>query len=269
MAYHHPTEQDVFTVRGSLIELLPLELVNVILDDAEYWPMLASTREVPLGVSSSSGNWCYLVTPPIPLPHEHAPIPRLRRIEFAMSSCDQGWGGEPGDAGKFYRNVDLPLLFIDSCPGTYNGSWTWFETAIIRTSYSRQVVPPAWVTHAEDQPAKVKEISAVEVSVSEHTRWHVQNNVTSSSTVKDHRVIWTPDDPAPDEPARVDPWKGHIHSQKQFLELLQPGDRIGLFARAMVYLDEWFLFLVNLLLLQFPGWHNNVHRASVEIFYSV
>ena len=37
-----------------------------------------------------------------------------RRIVFTIRSHDQGWGGDPGDAG------------------TYNGSWTWFEVGLER-----------------------------------------------------------------------------------------------------------------------------------------
>ncbi len=55
----HPTEPDVHTVRNLLLsfEILPLELVDTILELAEYWPhVYASTNGRPVNVEVTPGN---------------------------------------------------------------------------------------------------------------------------------------------------------------------------------------------------------------------
>jgi hypothetical protein len=115
---HHPTPDDVFAVRDCLLHFLPLEVVDMILDTATYWPRITASRRTILVASASRGqannaDWCYLVTPPIPQ-REHQEgedteiRTKIKRVCFCFSSCDQGWGGDPALSGM------IPCLQVDA-----------------------------------------------------------------------------------------------------------------------------------------------------------
>ncbi|KAK4156783.1 hypothetical protein C8A00DRAFT_30333 [Chaetomidium leptoderma] len=153
---YEPSVADVLVIKAMLNKALsiPPEIVDTIVDIAEYWPhtttfsdstVVAGTnypaenvfllRSPPLGLH----NWervSHTETssmdkkPPRPQPANEefstddfqeliaSPIPMLaqpcRRIVFTIRSHDQGWGGEFGNHG------------------TYNGSWTWCDVGLER-----------------------------------------------------------------------------------------------------------------------------------------
>jgi hypothetical protein len=100
--YYPSAPDDVFRVRSFLTNFLPPELVNTILDDAQYWPRIRSRRDRFLLVDASSSALRCLITPPFP-PYEAlgGPAARLRvkLVTFDIYSNDQGWGGNPQDHG--------------------------------------------------------------------------------------------------------------------------------------------------------------------------
>lgn len=64
-----PSQEDVFSARRLLLQRLPAELAIAIVDLAEYWPKVTSTREAftgPATVPSGAEEWCYVLSPPIP-----------------------------------------------------------------------------------------------------------------------------------------------------------------------------------------------------------
>ncbi|KAJ7234765.1 hypothetical protein B0H12DRAFT_1258577 [Mycena haematopus] len=120
--YYPSSPDDVFQVRRFLVEFLPIELVNIILDEAKYWPRIRSTRDrteiiIAYYRNNNNASFCCLVTPPFPVPEAlGGPSARLhvKLVEFDVLSNDQGWCDHPQDKG------------------TYNGSYTWLEAAILR-----------------------------------------------------------------------------------------------------------------------------------------
>ena len=104
---HTPTERDVFDAKKTLTDYLPLELANIILDDAEYWPVLICHNESTPARSVAAmsfphhiASYCYFISPKIP---ETSGLDgsqfKVKRILFRICSRDQGWGGDPGLEG--------------------------------------------------------------------------------------------------------------------------------------------------------------------------
>jgi hypothetical protein len=112
---YHPTCDAVFRVRFYFLQFLPLELVDVIICHAQYYPRIHSHRSQPLVAAASNfsqpannARWCYLITPPIPNNLDGSRTDtrlmeslKVRKVRFWVKGCDQGWGGELHDRGEF------------------------------------------------------------------------------------------------------------------------------------------------------------------------
>ncbi|PBK67608.1 hypothetical protein ARMSODRAFT_318787 [Armillaria solidipes] len=69
-----PSEQDVVSVKRILITYVPYELVEEILEIAQYWPGIRGDRKRTVdvlgedhpGESCTRAEWCFIVAPPIP-----------------------------------------------------------------------------------------------------------------------------------------------------------------------------------------------------------
>jgi hypothetical protein len=104
--YYPSCPSDVFKVRRILLEFLPPELVHSILDEAEYWPRIACAappdRVGAVYASDYPDNNAALrclVTPAFPTSQELGGRLRVRRVNFVVTSRDQGWSGEPEHHG--------------------------------------------------------------------------------------------------------------------------------------------------------------------------
>ncbi|KAF9029688.1 hypothetical protein BDZ89DRAFT_1065162 [Hymenopellis radicata] len=220
---------------------IPAELIEIILDMAQYWPSVRSERFLDVAVKSArregspypTAEWCYLVSP---------------RTE----SCDQGWA------------VSLSIV-VRRC--TYNGSWTWFEATIIRSDDDST---PWWVSGVErslpvdlyreglDRSAAERDAALsceVRLPDLDRSRWHVTSNLTAVKTYKENVVHWTAEDPK-DIDNDIPP--GHRHARgiygrdADFVNLMQSGDRVAL-----------------LVMTKFPMWTNNIRQASITVHYSI
>jgi hypothetical protein len=131
-----PTPLDAIQTRVLFQRRLPVKVVHMIIDEAEYWPCIEASTEVQEYVCQDQDTECVRTPPlcwntdyPEPaatavaserwtgcrlLPHrsQHP----VRKIVFSISSHDQGWGGETG------------------CRGTYYGSWSWFDAYIVSSN---------------------------------------------------------------------------------------------------------------------------------------
>ncbi|KAF8176401.1 hypothetical protein K438DRAFT_1727335 [Mycena galopus ATCC 62051] len=240
--YYPSSPEDVFQVRRFLVDFLPPELVNTILDEAKYWPRIRSSRDRLLVVQASSKNQnnaslrC-LVTPAFP-PSEALGGPstrlRVKFIELGVLSHDQGWGGDPNDVG------------------TYTGSFTWFEAAILRPGTAPELQGwRRWATMLGSQrfhPAR----PLLEVpNPAGGSRWLVQTNRCATGEEMHHNIVWRADGPESDSTS------DHVEENGSgdgagFIELLAPEDRIGIIARA-----------------RFPGWVNFVRSVNIVVYYAV
>ncbi|KAG7441458.1 uncharacterized protein BT62DRAFT_478816 [Guyanagaster necrorhizus] len=235
---HIPSDDEVISVKRTLNNYLPVEIIDDILDFAQYWSCIRERRRiqvraaaVPTGETFPKADWCYIVSPPVP---QDA---KVRSVKFVIESCDQGYGGEPEHRG------------------TYEGSWTWFEAAIICGE-------PWWLSEVLRMPvdlyreglefpedvrsaARAAEVRSRE---EEGSRWHVGVNVTAQGFYKEHTIIW----PRTNEKTKQRTMRGLVGLSHEFVRLLEPGDRVALMAMAM-----------------FPAWINKVKGASIDVFYTL
>jgi hypothetical protein len=117
-----PSHEDVIAVRAALRHLLPLDITDVILHIAEYYPLLISALpahhlDQPLTVTE--GRRLVVLSPPIQRPDS------ISRVLIQTESHDQGWSRNPPDQGK-YRN-----------------SWTWLDLGVVRNT-SGDIPAPEW-----------------------------------------------------------------------------------------------------------------------------
>ncbi|EIW75417.1 hypothetical protein CONPUDRAFT_85251 [Coniophora puteana RWD-64-598 SS2] len=194
------TAVDVRVVRALLTSrpaLLPIELIDIILDEAEYWPH--STVEVN-GIRQVRGvhkspccSEAYLVTLPLAHPHTEGhhiaspgkpPAVQLhqdmkegavsdasggirrgehpcRRIVFELHSRDQGWSDYPEHHG------------------TYDATRSWFDVSVVRDFSSLLLLPPS-------APAD----SATNHTVGAMRDRDLQRNVHAKAEETWHVIVW-------------------------------------------------------------------------------
>ncbi|KAJ7444609.1 hypothetical protein B0H11DRAFT_439853 [Mycena galericulata] len=237
--YSPSSPQDVFKVRHFFLRFLPPELVNPILDDAEYWPWILAARDTSMTLPAASSPEhnvarCYLVTPPFPsirkLGGPGARL-RVRRVEFYILSGDQGWSSTP----QYH--------------GTYDGSYTWFEAAIVRPGeppalrgWRRWALMMGLTRFRQRRPwIEVKNVAE------DSGRWRIQTNRCADKNPLLHTIVWAVDSAEPDLKERNGSGDG-----AGFIDMLAPGDCISIIARAM-----------------FPGWVNRVRSAEIVVYYAV
>lgn len=120
--YHPSSENEVLHLQRTLVDFVPAELADLIIDYAQYWPRLASCREAnpPITIDSmmsGSGSGLndayqfYLVTdPPIPgwRDSDLKVARKVRKVVFRIWSRDQGWGGDDGLVGLDFSDSQYP-----------------------------------------------------------------------------------------------------------------------------------------------------------------
>ncbi|EEU35566.1 uncharacterized protein NECHADRAFT_86792 [Fusarium vanettenii 77-13-4] len=173
----------------------------------------------------------YLFTEPIPTGLK---MVTPKRIIFQTRAADQGWATFGGE-------------------GTFENSHTWFEASILRpidTAHDgAHVLPESILQQTWWGPAGARSHlnklgwDFVEVEDGELT-WTVCCNITASSEYRNYRVEWELDvEPEIDDEDAVGDGYG-------FLELLEPGCIVALWARA-----------------EQAHWVNKVAAATIEIEY--
>jgi len=234
-----PTDNDVYAVRNDFLHFLPLELVDLILETAQYWPCISVKRASRLVVAANdhtSNNVAayYLVTPPI---REKRSM-HIKMVKFTLKSCDQGWGGDP-------NNFD-----------TYNASYTWFEAGIVRDN--REGVDTYLLELRKRSIDKFNDHAfnrtfgrEVENPLQQERRWKLQYNMQVSRIRRRHSIVWTKEGIA-DEIAETEASARGAGTGRNFVNTLSSGDRVALVVRA-----------------QYPGWQNHVFGAKVVVYYSV
>ncbi|EMD93607.1 hypothetical protein COCC4DRAFT_21694 [Bipolaris maydis ATCC 48331] len=236
----HATVTAAWQVRHMLQQILPNELANPIASSG-YSPWWVKRRVDERTYHASdfshpSVAGLYLSTDPIPYPPSEFVKMRPRRIVFQTRAADQGWVSWGGE-------------------GTFNNSHTWFEASILRPLTDR-VASSGNFTALEDdeklsEPFRNAE-SAREMlnekgwdfvySDNGEFTWRVCNNITAQREFQDYRNEWRRSvDTVVQDPRALGEGKG-------FLDLLEPGHLVVLWARA-----------------EYGGWVHYVEAATVEI----
>jgi len=247
-----PTPKDVFIVRRYLLVKVPAELANIILDEARYWPKLScrtitsmsSCRFVRATGEKPDASACCLLSPVLGewMIGNGALSGKIKAVRFTILSHDQGWASE------------------DDFLGIYEGSWTWFETTVVRNF--RGDFPGQQRVDLDDQIRQALEIrgenadSRVTTVRNPHSNsgadtWHVQSNIRAQIHPVQHIIYWTEDvEEDVDEDSLYA--KTGTKSGRGFVRSLEMEDRIAVIARA-----------------KYPGWENYIRDMYLEVYYSV
>ncbi|KAF9496883.1 hypothetical protein BDN71DRAFT_1547683 [Pleurotus eryngii] len=195
-----PIPEDVIRVRKPLLTVFPRELLDHILDLAQYWPAIVTSNAEEVHISANS-RVCVEQTvltahfaPNVPSSDWLNP-PKAKLVKFTIQSQDQGWGGSHH------------LL----CLGSYKGCWSWFEASILRPDEDTSIYS--------------------EISVNGNQRFHVQNNMHVSRNYDIHEIEWTEDGSGEDNDRGGHGGTGR-GAGRGFVKALRPGDKVSLIAMA-------------------------------------
>ncbi|KAB8230190.1 hypothetical protein ETB97_001255 [Aspergillus alliaceus] len=243
----YPDIYDVLKVRYLLRwkiipEGLPAEIVDLIIDAAEYWPSTEATlgekriiRQDKDQVLVRTAPLCYdekTLGSDSPKVLPHRTIHPCRKIVFSISSHDQG--------------------FASSGHGTFDGSYTWFDAEVIRsanlaTSTDAPIPEPDanGIRFGQGHPLLLPKSSKLQsnraaVSGTQHYEitWHHLDNIRADS--------------AEAEEIQHNQGRGKDTLDGTQVRTLQVGDVISVLGRA-----------------RFGGWSNHVERLSVRVFWAV
>ncbi|KAF8992155.1 hypothetical protein BDQ17DRAFT_1459983 [Cyathus striatus] len=243
----HPSVEDVLETRNILLAFMPLELVNIILEEARYWRRVVCCNYEAHTLHTEHGNmeprWQYLITPPIPSPPKNEDGEemhmKIREVEFWIRSCDQGWGGDH----------DLT--------GLYDGSWTWFEASIYRRLPGDVPEYLRFGIERNNIPAPDKEtLEAARIErVTNHTDGAIHGICKGMSALHQQLSCIRFFGLRKVECVRMihlSTIGNRSRIRRGIVSSLRAGDRIAIISRA-----------------RFPGWANNVHEAAVDVYYSI
>ncbi|KAJ5975264.1 hypothetical protein N7481_008971 [Penicillium waksmanii] len=248
-----PTLWDVLKVRyilqWKLKKLVPPELVDAIIDQAEYWP---STKHVMEGqrrilwdrdqVLFKTVPLCFdrksleEVESPKPLPHRTAHP--CRKIIFHLSSHDQG-------GSRIHEDM-------------YQGSFTWFDAEVIREAHKKRMyVDGTEQEILEDETGKEKRHFEPTDELLLPRSKQLQMNGARVSETQDRVIIWhyldnvSPESTEAHDIERTE-GRGRYTLDGQVVRELEVGDSVALWGRA-----------------RFGQWANHVFQASARVFWAV
>ncbi|KAJ5663820.1 hypothetical protein N7507_004551 [Penicillium longicatenatum] len=256
-AGYFPSIWDVFKVRyllqWKLSEGFPAELVDEIIDAAEYWPSTEHhmAKENECRIIRNDQDQVLLKTVPLcysrksleqsaPKPLPHRGMHPCRKIVFEISSHDQGAKG------------------YGLRPDMYTATWTWFDTEMIRGAHTRQMyIDGVEQELLHNERGQVRQHYGPKDELLLPRDNKVQVNGKHMGDVQNHVIVWHYLDNIPfDSPEayEIEGTKGRGRStlDGRYVRELEVGDSIALWARA-----------------RFPGWTNYVYKATVRVFWAV
>lgn len=301
---HIPTPTDIIQLRVALARKtrLPVDIIDEIFDHAEYWASSSvevdylleqgeclrvrgrigpenvfMLRSIPLGLTGlpdatrCSPSFTKQPPPIAPLEEEHDvgffsdvagyPTPRLsrpaRKVVFTIRSKDQGFSS------------------TGTQPGSFDGSWTWFEAGLERFDASQNCDPRCdYDSRGESPDTKAPELPVCSLRPIEPTiepsgstiRYverlassdllTIQRNRVAWKQVEDYSITWRWDDIAdPDwvEASTLDQvGRGKLSGNGEFVRNLKMGDMVTVWGMA-----------------RFPQWVNHVEHVGVEVYWAV
>ncbi|KAA8642230.1 uncharacterized protein ATNIH1004_011171 [Aspergillus tanneri] len=248
---HYPTLYDVLKTRHLLRwkvvpEGLPLEIVDLIVDAAEYWASVESKmnghrviRQDGDQVLVRTGPLCYdekTLDSPSPKVLPHRTVHPCRKIVFSISAHDQGWGSS--------RRLDQ---------SAFDGSNTWFDIEVVHSAYERtqeaaSPIPEAGPTGIRLGPGH---------PLLNPSPRKLQSNRTHERKTEHYTITWhhldhTPADSAEAEEIERSQGRGRATLDGSQVRTLEVGDAISIWGRA-----------------RYGGWSNHVERVSVRIFWAI
>ncbi|KAJ5558608.1 hypothetical protein N7535_008825 [Penicillium sp. DV-2018c] len=247
----NPSLSDVLKVRNLLQSRLslPEELIDMIMDAAEYWPSIEHALHEPRVIHKDRDQVLLKTVPlcydqndlehnpsPNPLPHRGAHP--CRKIVFDLLSHDQG-------GGRSRENI-------------YQFSWTWFDIEVIHGAHTRNMYVNGCEQEILDNEHGQERKHYTEADALLLPRSNkLQVNGGHVGEAQHYTIVWDYRDdlkPDSDEALEIEATQGRGCStlDGRVVRELEVGDSIALWARA-----------------RFPGWSNHVLRASVRIYWAV
>ncbi|TPX24775.1 hypothetical protein DIZ76_010218 [Coccidioides immitis] len=232
-------------------ERLPVEIIDMILDHAEYWPSVETKIEAKRVIRQDqdaeilrTGGLCYASSSPAIKPRilPHRTVHPCRKIVFTLTAHDQGWGGSHGTRSA------------------YEGSYSWFDAYRI----------PAFHPLSDDNQHQPADLVAQYQQYYEEQRPRFEvsaNFLPSKETLccnkvavrqaQTRRISWhyrDALDPNSDEAKEIGAKQGRGPgtTSGQMVRAMEIGDELSVWARA-----------------RFPGWMNHVEGMSVRVFWAV
>ncbi|KAF8964474.1 hypothetical protein BDZ97DRAFT_1815262 [Flammula alnicola] len=195
------TPQDVFDVRGYLLEYLPAELANQILDTLSTGPNLfkIESHDQGWGGEDSQGSWTWF----------EAAIVRDFKDEYSEGSDDEA---------KIRQALSIRERRSKRGP---IGHW------------DIEIPPTQWFFgwFGSTTPTKGPTLITVKNPNMESDVWDIQRNARASREYRLHEVVWTRDlNEEVDEEAHFQATGSKLGVG--FVRSLQAGDRIAVLARA-------------------------------------
>jgi hypothetical protein len=264
---------------------LPSEIALMILDYAEYWVYEHYVREAKCIANAMLGNNVHecasLYTHTTPLTAQLGPVPLLkpRKVVFKLKSRDQGWSNNTVDHG------------------TYRGAQSWFEATIFREDEEFQgqtrrepleglllsgvesevpryqmsnTAPLFFVGSNPEQMMRIVKRNGYGCRPNgDKLTWMLQRNLVASTRAVEHTVEWTLNDDIIDPSEEESPETGAGFG-RGFVAALEKGDRIGIWARAMVRHHQTITCEGEILtFVQYPRWQNRVEGAEITVYYAL
>jgi hypothetical protein len=197
-------------------------------------PLTASTcnsRVVstsPMGVDAAA--FC-LITPPIAPGIDKLEM-AVASVKFTLQSHDQGWLKDVVDIVGFKKGSSSSLPSkqqVEYPSGTYVGSQTWFQVAIIHDSNpDLATMLLSMGTMSNDTLSRQADPNCIFYSEG----WHIQHNISANARTRTHVVTWSGSSNTGINKGDANGWESGTGSG--FLSVLVPGDRIAVIARAKV-----------------------------------
>ncbi|KAF8178933.1 hypothetical protein BJ912DRAFT_983471 [Pholiota molesta] len=253
----HPnyTPEDIVRVQRLLLHFVPTELADAIIDLAEYWPYVGTSRNdfstsySALEAPDSNAQWCYLVSPEVPsVERNGVRVPTtVKKVKFSFKTYESSWGKAIEPETK----------------GPSKGFKTWFEASVLKkdepgevTAYQDDVRPNDWFAKLAAHPKYQSQLRDAEFSgprvdnpFDSKKRWHVTDNPEAIQDTAWHETVWRHSDVQRE--MDVDPETG-MGTGLGFLDSLSVDDRVVLMARALS-----------------PGLINTVFNVKLEIYYAL
>ncbi|KAL7947600.1 hypothetical protein V8C42DRAFT_318221 [Trichoderma barbatum] len=286
---YEPFLVDIAVVKAMLYHAkkLPPDLIDTILDMAEYW--IHSTTQLHdrisiLGGSEARENRFLLRSYPLGMLNSGA-RQNANDQPYATTLPTPRPLGETLDASFFAKAVKHPLPRLarparkivfrirsqdqgyvsspEDAEHAYSKSWTWFDVGLEKfdadgtidrsmpsVSSLRPVQPPIQQTSSDPVGYNYTH------KLLHSDEWEIQRNQTALGKWQDHVVTWSYlDDIAPDSDrgqALEAQGRGRATGDGKFVRQLQVGDVITVWGKA-----------------RFPGWANRIESVQIDVYWAV
>ncbi|EDR04267.1 uncharacterized protein LACBIDRAFT_295078 [Laccaria bicolor S238N-H82] len=256
---NHPLEWEVLYLRRCLLFFIPVELVDLIIDHAQYWPQTSwflgykPDFTLPFTRHSADNNshWLYVQCGPIDLEEKERAIQVREKLlakkkwsDFKFSRKEKvsnvAAEKEKPKAIRKVKKVVFRIWSHDQGRGAqephltgYEASFTWFEAAIC----PGEELPKGPMGSVRDLDYPLLEDVVDPLTLPPRKAgvwkiWHLQSNIRGSADEALHEIVWTDRDDESQTATSWNPKETGSGAGTGFVRSIQPRDVIAVVARA-------------------------------------